>query len=248
VINAKEACEGVASPRITIATRAVTLAADEARRGDVTSLLADGDYVELTVHDNGVGMDEDTRARIFDPFFSTKFVGRGLGLAVVHGVLRAGKGGVRVDSQLGHGTTVRAVWPVAAADGWVSSLAVGVAPGVAVVADPDAATRGVTARLLRAMGWTVHEADNVSSTLSACRRREGPPRVAILDEHLPSLMGLVSRLGSETPTTGLIVASRTPLDWGRGVAGQGRRPALLEKPYGPHTLAAALGSGPQSRA
>ena len=66
----------------------------------------------LEVADNGRGMSPDTLARIFDPFFSTKFTGRGLGLAAVHGIVREHQGAVRVTTAPGVGTTVRVLLPV----------------------------------------------------------------------------------------------------------------------------------------
>jgi PAS domain S-box-containing protein len=75
--------------------------------------LAPGDYVLVTVRDNGPGMTGDTLAKIFDPFFSTKFTGRGLGLAAINGIMRACGGAVRVCSALGRGSTFRVYFPCA---------------------------------------------------------------------------------------------------------------------------------------
>jgi PAS domain S-box-containing protein len=66
----------------------------------------------LSVSDNGPGMDFDTQRRMFDPFFSTKFAGRGLGLASVHGIMRSHHGGIRVLSRPGAGTTIVLFFPV----------------------------------------------------------------------------------------------------------------------------------------
>lgn len=71
-----------------------------------TGALEPGEYLRLRVRDDGCGMDAATRARMFDPFFSTKFVGRGLGLAAAAGIVRGHSGGIRVDSQVGRGTTI----------------------------------------------------------------------------------------------------------------------------------------------
>jgi len=71
-----------------------------------TGILDPGDYVKIQIRDDGCGMDASTRARMFDPFFSTKFVGRGLGLAAAAGIARGHAGGIRVESQIGRGTTV----------------------------------------------------------------------------------------------------------------------------------------------
>jgi PAS domain S-box-containing protein len=73
--------------------------------------LLPGCYVQLSVVDDGVGMDEETAAHIFDPFYSKRFVGRGLGLPVVLGIMRGHGGGVRVTSEPGQGATVDLYFP-----------------------------------------------------------------------------------------------------------------------------------------
>lgn len=72
-----------------------------------------GAYVVLEVCDAGIGMDEDTVQRIFDPFFSTKRAGRGLGLSAVLGIVRHHGGALSVESQPGRGSTFRVIWPAA---------------------------------------------------------------------------------------------------------------------------------------
>ena len=69
--------------------------------------VADGDYVMLEVQDSGVGIAPELQARIFEPFYTTKFTGRGLGLAAVLGIVRGHRGAIQVASILGWGTTVR---------------------------------------------------------------------------------------------------------------------------------------------
>jgi signal transduction histidine kinase len=73
-------------------------------------------YVCLSVSDTGCGLDAETQEKIFDPFFSTKFTGRGLGLSVVVGLVRAYGGAISVESQIGWGSTFRVFFPLPEAD------------------------------------------------------------------------------------------------------------------------------------
>ena len=76
--------------------------------------LPEGEYVYLSVHDTGVGMDSTTLGKIFDPFFTTNFTGRGLGLGVVLGIVRGHHGAIKVLSKLGKGTTFQVYFPILA--------------------------------------------------------------------------------------------------------------------------------------
>jgi signal transduction histidine kinase len=73
---------------------------------------SEGDYIRLEVSDTGAGMTEEVKAKTFDPFFSTKFAGRGLGLAVVQGIVRAHGGVIDLVSVPGQGTTFHVFFPV----------------------------------------------------------------------------------------------------------------------------------------
>jgi PAS domain S-box-containing protein len=110
VRNAAEALDGDGGA-ITVAT-ALEFVNDNATLAD-GSPAPDGDYVRLTVSDTGRGMSEEAVERVFDPFYTTKFLGRGLGLSVVQGIVRTHGGFVRLSSSVGAGTTFEVLLPAA---------------------------------------------------------------------------------------------------------------------------------------
>ncbi|MBK7978005.1 MAG: PAS domain S-box protein [Deltaproteobacteria bacterium] len=103
--NGVEALEGAGRLRIETRNRELDLA--QALEAE----LAEGPYVELVVEDSGGGLDEETRAHVFEPFFTTKFQGRGLGLSVVYGIVRALGGNILVESAPGRGSQFRVLVP-----------------------------------------------------------------------------------------------------------------------------------------
>ena len=103
VLNAAEATTEGGGVEIT--TGIDTIGLPEIERSVHDTATAPGEFVFIRVTDTGDGMDEETLAKIFDPFFSTKFTGRGLGLAAVLGIVRGHRGLLRVESRLGKGTS-----------------------------------------------------------------------------------------------------------------------------------------------
>ncbi|HTM52163.1 MAG TPA: ATP-binding protein, partial [Bryobacteraceae bacterium] len=93
---------------VTNAGEAVEPGSGEVR----VSVMPKGRYVCIEVLDNGHGMDAETQARIFEPFYSTRFIGRGMGLSAVAGIVRSYYGSVHVESAPGMGTLVRVLLPV----------------------------------------------------------------------------------------------------------------------------------------
>jgi PAS domain S-box-containing protein len=110
VVNASDALGG-RDGVIRVTTEYIALSGAEA----IAQALPAGDYVQLEVSDTGYGMSADTQAKVFDPFFTTKVSGRGLGLAVVHGIVRSLRGAIRVASEPGKGTTFQVLLPRAEA-------------------------------------------------------------------------------------------------------------------------------------
>jgi signal transduction histidine kinase len=110
VQNAVEACEA-GHGLIRLVAEEVVLGSETIRRWDPSFNAQPGCYVCLSVSDNGCGMNEEVLARIWDPFYSTKFTGRGLGLPAVHGIVRMHHGGIGVESTPGLGTCFKVYLP-----------------------------------------------------------------------------------------------------------------------------------------
>ncbi|KRC10068.1 hypothetical protein ASE11_22225 [Hydrogenophaga sp. Root209] len=198
--NAWQSMEG-GSGDITVALREVRLdAAQVLQLGG----LNPGAYACLSVADNGPGMDIETQRRIFEPFFTTKApgAGTGLGLAVVHGIVKAHRGAISVHSQPGEGTRFDVYLPLAAAAdaGESSSMAVSAAPvpmssAVAgkhvVYIDDYEALVFLVGRLLRKHG---HQATTFESGEAALAWMQANPGVhvdlVVSDQNMPGLSGV----------------------------------------------------------
>jgi PAS domain S-box-containing protein len=99
---------------VTLSTSLVAIGRDDLVRGELEGSLSDpGRYVRLAVRDDGCGVDAELRGRIFDPFFSTRSAGRGLGLAIALGIVRAHRGALRVRSEPGRGSVFEVLLPEA---------------------------------------------------------------------------------------------------------------------------------------
>lgn len=188
VTNASEAIgerEGV----IRVTTRRVT--AREVS-GTPQADLDERDYVQLQVSDNGCGMSAETQSRILDPFFSTKGFGRGLGLAVVQGIVRSLGGWIHVTSRQEVGTTVQVMLPCSVATATERRMTTAsrdepastTQPCILVVEDEDSLRQPVS-KLLRKAGLSVIEASDGSAALEVIRNHSGPIDALLLDITLP---------------------------------------------------------------
>ena len=198
VVNARDAIAGVGTVKVEI--DGSTLDEESAARLGLKS----GDHVSLRVTDDGMGMDEDTRARLYEPFFTTKGVGKGtgLGLSTVYGIVQQNDGGIQVTSQPGQGTTFEIIFPRCDAPQAIETtydepeIPLGHGELILLVED-ERAVLDLGERMLSQLGYRVLKASTVAEALKFAGQ---PERIDLLisDVIMPQMNGLeVVRRASE---------------------------------------------------
>jgi len=205
--------------------------------------------VVLEVSDTGHGMDEETRQRCLEPFFSTKGArGSGLGLAMVFGVMQRHEGDIEIESEVGRGTTVRLVFPLSKPAGTRSAGRQAVAPPSPrriLYIDDEPMLRTVVGGMLEQDGHTVEVADGGQAGLEAFRAAQArgePFEVVITDLGMPRMDGrqVAQTVKRESPTTPVILLT----GWEPWLHSEGERPqavdVVLSKPPSRDDLRRAL--------
>ncbi|MCC6488004.1 MAG: response regulator [Candidatus Hydrogenedentes bacterium] len=156
--------------------------------------LEEGRYVFIEVADTGCGMDQQTVSRMFDPFFSTKFTGRGLGLAAVLGIVRAHKGAIKVDSAPNQGTQFRVIFPcqelqAEAARPQPPEREAPATEGLVLVVDDEPTIRRVVRLTLERVGYRVITANDGREGVKEFENHRDEIQCIILDMTMPVMDG-----------------------------------------------------------
>lgn len=163
--------------------------------GDAVRAMAPGRYLRLTIADSGTGIRPEHLGRIFDPYFTTKQTGNGLGLATVYSIIRKHEGHVEVESELGRGTTFRIWLPAAAeiqAPPEAEVVVTSAKTGRILFMDDEEAIRDMTCALLARLGFTVtavSDGEAVVKAYVAAKQVCRPFDVVMLDLTVPGGMG-----------------------------------------------------------
>jgi PAS domain S-box-containing protein len=241
--NARDAISGVG--RLTVATGRLALDQATAGRFGVRA----GPYAVLELSDSGRGMDAETAAHLFEPFYSTKGVGKGtgLGLATVYGIVKQNDGCVEVDTELNRGTLVRIFLPGVEADVTATS---GDSPDgsprsghetVLLVEDESAVLR-LSKIVLERFGYVVLTAATPGEAIELFDSHQGTVHLLVTDVVMPEMNGreLAARLRASSPelktlfVSGYSASALAP----RGVLDEGVH--FLQKPFSLEDLAASV--------
>jgi len=190
-VNARDAIANVGSITIETGTKVIGAAGDANPTGAVP-----GDYVWLTVADDGCGIETATMANIFEPFFTTKEVGKGtgLGLATVYGIVKQNDGFIDLRSELGKGTVFTIHLPRYVGKNVherMASAAGTMAPGqeTILLVEDEAPLLVVTQRMLAKRGYKVVTASTPGQAIALAREHKGPIDLLITDVVMPEMNG-----------------------------------------------------------
>jgi PAS domain S-box-containing protein len=235
VLNARDAMTN--SGTITLAAKNIVFEEDSE---SLPLNQSPGDYVALMVGDTGTGIADEELERIFEPFYTTKASGEGtgLGLATVYGIVQQSGGFIKIDTEIGVGTTFYICFPRIDEPEWSekhdeadSSLLDREATILLVEDEED--LRTIFKSILEKAGHQVLDAENGQAALEFSRRYKDPIDLVITDIIMPKLNGidLVNLLAEERPDTKTIFVSGHPEDSTLAKKLNGIHYGYLEKPY-----------------
>jgi len=240
-VNSRDAISGIG--RIALETRNITV--DGKSSSDPAGIAA-GDYVLLSVSDDGSGMTKEVLGHLFEPFFTTKGVGKGtgLGLATTYGIVKQNAGFIKAQSEPGHGTTFRIYLPRITGEAEpamapeTGTIWRGAGETILLVEDEQAILAMVKA-MLRRMGCTVIAVTTPAEAIRQVTAHPGGIRLLITDVIMPEMNGreLADRIGAIAPGLRCLFMSGYTADViaHQGILEEGVR--FIQKPFSYRDLA-----------
>ena len=247
IINAAEAI-GDKNGTVTIALKKVTVAVDQPPADFFGAAIPAGNYACLTVSDNGCGMDDETQKRVFEPFYTTKFTGRGLGMSAVLGIIKSHGGALQMASTRGAGTTFTVYFPLPDANHNVTGtercepLPSRAARGSILLVDDEEGLRTIGSAILKTAGFSVRTAGNGLEALEMYREHGNTIDAVLLDLIMPVMGGLETYrvLREKSATVPIVICSGYSIeDILEGIEND-QHFAVLQKPYNPVQLSNRL--------
>ncbi len=210
--------------------------------------LPPGDYLFIEVVDDGVGMDGKDIERICDPFFSTKFAGRGLGMAAVSGIVRGHCGAIQIESESGEGTALRVFLPVARSGEAVENQSMDEESteddegGLILLADDETPVLNLARQMLEHLGHEVLAAQDGSEAMALFGQHCERITAVILDLVMPGMGGeeVLVRIREQSRNLPIVISSGYSEQEISLLLAQDRNLGFLQKPYSLSALAEIL--------
>jgi CheY-like chemotaxis protein len=244
--NASDALSGN-SGRIIVRTGTRVLEGDALRSPYIQQDLTAGSYAYFEVSDTGCGMEPEVRTRMFEPFYTSKFSGRGLGLPAVLGIVRGHRGTIQVASEVDAGTTVTVYFPASSTQPVTTTSefirkSVDNADGTILVIDDEASVLTYVCHVLDQYGYGVLQASGGVEGLKLFEDKLSDIRMVLLDLTMPEMDGwqVADRLKARRPDIPILLMSgysETDIsihDNSMGIAG------FIEKPFRARDLLAQV--------
>jgi PAS domain S-box-containing protein len=234
-ILVENAAEAGGSEAARLSLRRVDLGAGDLAEGYWPEPGRPGPVVRIEVVDRGPGVPPEVMRRMFDPFYSTKAMGRGLGLPAALGILRGHQGRIQVISRPGQGTRVRVYFPVRESSRPAAgSELVPLAKGTLLIVDDDEEVRRPIAELIRSrLGYEVLEASGGEEAVALFRAQADRIALVLMDATMPGLDGSAAfeAMRRIRPDARAILCSGYGDETGRAAAAEHGFAAFLRKPF-----------------
>ncbi|MDD2899115.1 MAG: PAS domain S-box protein [Desulfuromonadaceae bacterium] len=242
IINAAEAI-GDNNGTIYVALTRIVINTDQPEKDVFGTLIHNGNYICLEVSDTGCGMDEETQKRIFEPFYTTKFTGRGLGMSAIRGIVSAHGSMLQLSSTPGVGTTFKVYFPLPEVSGEVASddsespAFINTGRTILLVED-EQALLDIGTILLTSLGFNVLTAENGREAIEMYQERGCDISAVILDLVMPKMGGIDAyhELRKMAPALPIIICSGYDIESVENIINNDQYAEFEKKPYKPKQL------------
>lgn len=238
ILNAAEAI-GDKSGTIRVTLKNTHIQAGQSDTDFMGNIIPANKYACLEVSDTGCGIDKENERRIFEPFYTTKSAGRGLGMSAVLGIVNSHDGALRLTSSPGIGTTIQVYFPLpdkecsietTQASGFNPSAK---ASGTVLLVDDEVAMRVIGSALLNAMGFSTITASNGREALEIYNLRKNEVDLILMDLIMPEMGGidLYRMLREISPSIPVVICSGFGVDGTLEEIACDEHAAVVQKPY-----------------